>query len=140
MAHTALAYKEFDSNILSECQDNVAILGALAECNDMFHHYPPKSLKKEKRQRQSQSNDASKGNTEIKIGGFNVFNMTTGQTKYKDLEIIADIISQWDVVGAVEVLPAMGDDAKTNVLLRKSLSNTWVLKYLKFATKEISGF
>jgi len=119
--NTALAYKEFDSNILSECQDNVAILGALADCNDMYHHYPPKVLGKEKIQRQSQRVDANKGNMEIKIGGFNVFNMTTGQTKYKDLEIIADIISQWDVVGAVEVLPAMGDDAKTNVLLRKML-------------------
>ncbi|OFZ23075.1 MAG: hypothetical protein A2202_08120 [Bdellovibrionales bacterium RIFOXYA1_FULL_36_14] len=117
IAHTALAYKEFDSNILSECQNNVVILGALAECNDMYHHYPPKLMGKENRQRV----DTHKGNAEIKIGGFNVFNMTTGQTKYKDLEIIADIISQWDVVGAVEVLPAMGDDAKTNVLLRKML-------------------
>jgi len=119
MSQTALAYKEFDSNILSECQDNVAILGAYAECNDMYHHYPPKPYGKEKRQ--SQRGDVRKDDAQIKIGGFNVFNMTTGQTKYKDLEIISDIISQWDVVGAVEVLPAMGDDAKTNVLLRKML-------------------
>ncbi|OFZ47575.1 MAG: hypothetical protein A2381_10325 [Bdellovibrionales bacterium RIFOXYB1_FULL_37_110] len=112
----AWAYKEFDSNILNECQDNVAIMGALAECNDMYHLYPP-LFEKEKRLNIAKD----KGIDEIKLGGFNVFNMTTGQTKYKDLEIIADIISQWDVVGAVEVLPAMGDDAKTNVLLRSML-------------------
>jgi len=110
------AYKEFDSNILNECRDNVAILGALAECNDMYHHYPP-MLGKTK----GLSFEAGKGSGEIRIGGFNVFNMTTGQTKYKDLEIITDIISQWDVVGVVEVLPAMGDDAKTNALLRNML-------------------
>jgi endonuclease/exonuclease/phosphatase family metal-dependent hydrolase len=62
-------------------------------------------------------------NNKIKISSFNVWNIGSSQTRFKDLEITAKMMNQWDLISAVEVLPILSDDASNNEKVIKLLSD-----------------
>ena len=105
------AYKKLDMNIFNECENNVKFVGIKADCNDLFHHYPANPGKKN-----------PLNNTDgVKIAGYNIWNLGSSQTFYKDIGLTAQMLTQWDIIGAVEVLPTLADDASTNKNLLKAI-------------------
>jgi hypothetical protein len=62
-------------------------------------------------------------NDKIKVSSYNIWNIGSSQTRFKDLEITAKMMNQWDVISAVEVIPLAGDDAKNNEKVLKLLND-----------------
>lgn len=104
LTNESYAYKEFDESILNECQNSKKILKVDADCNDMFHHY------KSSRTQPASAEDSGK----VKIAGYNIYKLGVGETRYKDLDLTAKMMNQWDVIGAVEPQPALAEDKVDN--------------------------
>jgi hypothetical protein len=49
--------------------------------------------------------EAKKG---IKVAGFNIWNLGFNQSRFKDLEVIAAMMNNWDLIGMVEIIPILG--------------------------------
>lgn len=87
------------------------------DCHYNYHHYngtPKKSYYSAK---------AVKERGQIKIAGFNLWHPGSTKTLYKDYQIVAQAIDQWDLVGATELLPVIGDDLKNNEAIIKFLND-----------------
>ena len=114
------AYKLLDVNILYECKWNKKFIEIEAECNDLYHHYPTSKFSL------PVNKNAVANSQYVKIAGFNIWNLGSGQTFYKDIKLVAQMISQWDIVGVVEVLPAISYDRSTNYALVKAVKNNFL--------------
>lgn len=77
-------------------------------CNYNYHHYNAASYKSNYRASKAKEN----GN--VRISGFNLWHPGTTKTLFKDFELVAKTINQWDVVGALELLPVVSTDLKNN--------------------------
>lgn len=55
----------------------------------------------------------------IKFGGFNLYHLGDDQGRLKDLNAVALIMNQWDIVGATELMPLPTDYANENRKLRE---------------------
>lgn len=75
------------------------------QCNRSYHHYNSESWKTRYRSGQ-------KGR--VRIGNFNILHPGNTRTAFKDLEIVAKILNEYDVVSALELLPVIGRDAINN--------------------------
>ncbi|MGK0367475.1 MAG: hypothetical protein ACI9QD_000611, partial [Thermoproteota archaeon] len=71
---------------------------------------------------QSQYDEDNAKAAPLKISSLNVWNIGSGQTRFKDLYLVAKLMNQWDMVSMVEVLPLVGADAKFNNALVKAIS------------------
>lgn len=59
----------------------------------------------------------------LKIAGFNVWHPGMGKTRYKDYELVAKVIDNWDLVAAVELLPIIGEDFQHNQAIMDLVNN-----------------
>lgn len=90
---------------LPTCQEmqllNISELG-LIECGDKYHHYNATAPTEfyEKAYTLEEKN--------VSIGSFNVFQAGSPKTEYKDYQILAKIINNFDVVSTVELVPLSG--------------------------------
>jgi hypothetical protein len=82
----------------------------------------------------------------LKIAGFNLWNFGSLTAQFKDLKLVAEMMDQWDIVAASEVLPVVGADATHNRNLleaieekRKALRSANATEQRKIK-KEISEF
>lgn len=51
---------------------------------------------------------------EVRMGSFNLWHPGTSKSGYKDYDLVAKIMNQWDVVGAQELLAVVGEDLRHN--------------------------
>lgn len=92
-------------------------------CGESYHHYQAKSfVDKEAPQN-------------LKIAGFNLWNIGSGQTKFKNFDVVSKIMNQWDIVAAIELLPIMGEDLAININLLNFLNND-----LRDASSEVTYY
>lgn len=77
------------------------------ECNDLYHHYNAHAWK------EFQSPDS-----EIKIGSYNIWNLGSNQTRFKDLELNAKMLNQWDIIAVSELVRTTSTKRKTNLAIR----------------------
>ena len=120
------AYRDVksDVNILAECQWNKKFAAPDADCNDLFHHYPPVGT----------STSANKSN--VRLGSFNIYKMGYSETKYKDLDLIAEMMdSRWDVVALSELQHNMSKklyyNAQAVVADRPNCNNPFLPYFLR---------
>lgn len=71
-------------------------------CGEHYHQYLATNFEKKQ------------APEKLRIAGFNLWNIGSAQTKFKDFKIVAKMINQWDIVAAVELLPIIGADFKIN--------------------------
>lgn len=90
---------------LPTCQDmqllNISDLGSI-ECGQGFHHYNSQASKNF-----YDKSYALEGRN-VAIGSFNVFQAGSPKTEYKDYQILAKIINNFDIVSTVELVPLSG--------------------------------
>jgi hypothetical protein len=96
-----LAFKE-------EHVDDEVFGGALeVDCADSFHHYASTV----------QTTNPAAGQS-IRIANFNVYHLGDDQGRYKRYDTLADMIDQWDVVSAVELMTPNGETVRHNSVVR----------------------
>lgn len=106
---------ERDHQLNLEAQEECRHIARLAvggkytvECFFNYHHYNSNAAR----------NHYRKGETinqgEIKIGAFNLWHPGSLRSAYKDYELVAKIMNQWDVIGATELLASVGREADIN--------------------------
>jgi hypothetical protein len=78
------------------------------ECTKQFHHFNALAVGKYYNYKEV----LAKKN--VRVGTFNVYQAGSTRTEYKDYELVARIINNWDVVAAVELLSSIGIDLKHN--------------------------
>lgn len=110
-AISAHAYRPTDLNILRECQWNQKFLSTRVDCNDLYHHYPPKSASPQKKS----------PNERLKIASFNAYRLGSAQTLFKDYSIVAKMLNRWDLIALSEMHPNQGDQLAFNLNLVKAM-------------------
>lgn len=78
------------------------------DCYDQYHHFNAHAASTYYRKYQSLKSK------KIKIGSFNLYNLGSTRTEFKDHALVASIMNQWDIVAAQEILPVIGVDFKHN--------------------------
>jgi len=105
------AHRDSDIDIYQECQWNkTSAEGASysVECNDLYHLYAPvKEIKMKK----------VKG---FEFGAFNIFKLGSGDARFKDYGLTANIIKNYDLVAVSEVQPSTSEEFDSNVNLAKT--------------------
>lgn len=71
-------------------------------CNEDFHHYNANAANV------FYDREVALENKNVSIGSFNVFQAGSPKTEYKDYEILAKIMNNFDVVSTVELVPLSG--------------------------------
>lgn len=81
------------------------------DCLDQYHHYNAhaKSIYYSSKKALSQK--------EVKIGSFNLYNLGSTRTEFKDNALVAKIVNRWDVVAVQELMPVIGRDLRHNEAL-----------------------
>jgi hypothetical protein len=74
------------------------------ECGKAFHFYNSKAYQK------YYTEDAQRYGKKLQIGSFNMYQFGSTAAQFKDLDIVAKIINQMDVVAVTEIMPIMGRD------------------------------
>ncbi len=113
---------EMEKNIQyrKQCLENAKFLVKnqySVNCNYNYHHYNSVSYKR--RYRVSKA----KENKQVRIAGFNLWHPGTTKTMFKDYELVAKAMNNWDVVGALELLPVVSDDLRNNDAVIKFLAS-----------------
>ncbi len=96
-----------------ECIEQKEILGGSlgkVDCLTPYHHYHSDSSKY-----YSYSEAMSK--KKVRIATFNVFQAGSTKTEFKDIPLMARVINNWDVVGAVELVSNVGVKKRHNDLI-----------------------
>lgn len=58
----------------------------------------------------------------LKVAGYNLLHPSTDKTKFKDFQITAKMINQWDIMGATELIPLTSRDAKLAANISKLIT------------------
>ena len=107
--NTPEAEIEDSASFYEECINNEEF-GSLdynVECGEHFHHY--NSTKTRKRN--------TKGS--LRISHFNALHPGNGKTRFKDYELMAKMLSIFDIIAVTELIPAMASELKNNQDVRK---------------------
>tara|TARA_Y100000296_G_scaffold87264_1_gene131613 strand:- start:2878 stop:4431 length:1554 start_codon:yes stop_codon:yes gene_type:complete len=78
------------------------------ECLNPYHHYNSSAVKR------FYSYKEAMKTKNIRISTFNVYQAGSTKTEFKDYEIVAKIINNWDVIGAVELVSNTGENRRHN--------------------------
>lgn len=80
------------------------------ECNWNYHHYNSSAFKYRYRKK-----IVLKKNKDVRIGGFNILHPVNGKTRFKDMELVAEIIDRdFDVLAGIELIPVPKEEFKHN--------------------------
>ncbi|MGB0453751.1 MAG: hypothetical protein ACPGJV_08540 [Bacteriovoracaceae bacterium] len=80
------------------------------ECTDSYHHFKSRLTTSPRRTQRRASNN-------LEIGSFNLYHLGGKVAKFKDLDIVAKVIDNFDVLAAQEIQPVLGRDRKVNEAL-----------------------
>jgi hypothetical protein len=72
------------------------------DCFSNFQHFGPTSI------------GAKKNNGQIRIAGYNLLHPGTSKALFKDYNLVAKIMNQYDVVAGLELLDVVGHDRENN--------------------------
>lgn len=87
------------------------------DCFHNYHHYNAKS-------HTTRYNAASARRAgKVKMGSFNLWHPGTSKSGYKDYDLVAKIMNQWDIVSAQELLAVVGEDLRHNQSLVDFINN-----------------
>lgn len=79
------------------------------ECFHNYHHYNSDAYKRAYRTRNFRRKD------QVRLGGFNMLHPVNGKTRFKNLELVAEIIDkEFDVVAGIELIPVPKDEFRHN--------------------------
>ncbi len=105
--------KEMVNADLAECESAqgryFAELGLKSTCNGAFHHHQPLRF------------EAAPAPAGFKIAQFNVYRLGEESSRFKNHKLVAKIMNQWDIVGAVELTPAKATERTHNDNLERAL-------------------
>lgn len=87
------------------------------DCFHNYHHY--NSQAHESLYKASQARRAGK----VKMGSFNLWHPGTSKSGYKDYNLVAKIMNQWDIVSAQELLAVVGEDLRHNQAVTEFINN-----------------
>ena len=107
--NTPEAEIEDSESFYEECLNNEEF-GSLdynVECGENFHHYNTKKTR-------SRNNKGS-----VRISHFNALHPGNGKTRFKDYELIAKMLSVFDIIAVTELIPAMASELKNNQDVKK---------------------
>ncbi len=114
-----------DISPFERCQflKKVAFSGKNVECGEEYHHYNADAWKK---YYNTKDVDASTGGrTKVKIASFNLLKLNGEQERLKRVDYLAAIMSRWDIISAVEIMPLI----KKDIALNQKIS--YLLEYSK---------
>lgn len=78
------------------------------DCNIDYHHFNSRAVSNYYKK----SNATSKGS--FKLTSFNLLHPGSLRSSFKDYELIADMMNEWDLVSVLELLPVLGRDNRHN--------------------------
>lgn len=81
------------------------------DCFHNYHHY--NSEASQKYYSETRARNAGK----VKMGSFNLWHPGTSKSGFKDYDLVAKVMNQWDIVAAQELLPIVGEDLRLNQLV-----------------------
>lgn len=85
------------------------------DCGQSNHHYHP--LVQSQNQAQSPQKD------KIRMGGFNLFKMGRSDAEFKDYDLVARIINEYDVIAGLEIFPLTVAETEHNERIVKTISD-----------------
>jgi len=94
-----------------QCEDLKSFLSedvGQVECELNYHHFNSNASKK------FYDYKKALGQKKVRISTFNVYQAGSSRTEFKDLELVAKMMNHWDVVGATELVSAIGIDKRHN--------------------------
>lgn len=105
---SALAYFEIKdvASFSEECTNNKEFTNPnyKIECGRHFHHY-----------NSSASVRSSSRRRNIKISHFNALHPGMSKTRFKDYDLVAKMLSQFDIIAVTELIPSMAASLQTNI-------------------------
>jgi len=104
------AHRDSDIDNFTECIWNQRVAKNASynvECNDLYHLYSPKREVKLKKTKS------------VEFGAFNIFKLGSGDARFKDLELTANILKNYDLVAVSEVQPSTSEEYESNINLAK---------------------
>lgn len=66
--------------------------------------------------------EAPEAGETLRVANFNVYHLGDSQGRFKNYDVMAEIINQWDVISAVELMTPNGASAKINADYRKAVA------------------
>lgn len=108
--YSALSFSYFEIKDLEsfkeECQNNIKFTAANydIDCGSNFHHYNSKAKTRSSNRRQT-----------IKISHFNALHPGMSKTRFKDYQLVATMLSQFDIIAVTELIPSMSRSLHTNL-------------------------
>ncbi len=84
-------------------------------CDSDYHHY---------NSRAAANHYDGKPAHDIRIANYNMLHPGSNKNSYKDLALIAQIINEYDLVSAQELIPRLGNDMRHNNDLVEMIENT----------------
>lgn len=81
------------------------------DCFHNYHHY--NSQASQAYYSEVRARNAGK----VKMGSFNLWHPGTSKSGFKDYDLVAKVMNQWDIVAAQELLPIVGEDLRLNQLV-----------------------
>lgn len=85
------------------------------DCNNNFHHFNYDSSSK-----YYKSYIAKK--SRVKIAGYNILHPGMAKTSFKDFELVANVINNWDVVAGLELIASVSRDKHVNQTILNNLN------------------
>lgn len=105
----SFAHRDSDVDNLSECllnKDSISDFKIDVSCNDLYHLYEAKGA-------------TAKRGSSFKLGAYNIFKLGSGDSRFKDFDLTANIIKNYDVVAVSEMHHATSEDFDSNANLLK---------------------
>ncbi len=84
-------------------------------CETDYHHY---------NSRAAANHYSMKPDHDLRIANYNILHPGSNKNSYKDLSLIAQIINQYDLVSAQELIPRLGNDMRHNNDLVEMIEST----------------
>ncbi len=77
-------------------------------CHNSFHHYNDNAVNR------YYSYQKAMAKRNVRVSTFNVYQAGSSKTEFKDYSIIATIMNNWDLIGAVELVSNTGENRRHN--------------------------
>jgi len=120
MALSLSAFAEKEEK--ADCRELRSFIGSKEvgdiDCYDQYHHFNAHAANT------YYTKSFSLKSRNVRVGSFNLYNLGSMRTEFKDHALVAKIMNKWDIVSAQEIIPVIGDAYKHNtavVALHKEL-------------------